>query len=238
MNEKYVLGSLLILTLAVTGCNPGGQNNPSSNGNSESSIIQPSKDPDEITGGTFNFNDDELAQVQEIHTANQLKYLNLSKDYYDMTKSDLDACDAMGNKNVSAPNQTKLDWEFSVPDGAAVKNYTLVFSQNADLSDPYVAEGTKETSISFYNSFLGTNYFKIVANFTTSFANDKIAPEVTVMYGIERGDLVVMPKLAYKPDQNLTLTASGMLINCADEDSEFYAWRRNSFVSVGAKYQF
>lgn len=79
---------------------------------------------------------------------------------------------------------------------------------------------------------------KIVANLTTSFLNDKVAPEVTVMYGIERGDLVVMPKLAYKPDQNLTLTASGMLINCADEDSEFYAWRKNSFVSLGAKYQF
>ena len=167
MNKKYVLGSLLVLTLAVTGCNPGGQNNPSSNGNSESSIIQPSKDPDEITGGTFNFNDDELAQVQEIHTANQLKYLNLEKDYYDMTSSDLNACDAMGNKNVSAPIQTKLNWEFAAPDGYEVKNYTLVFSQNADLSDPYVVEGTKETSISFYNSFLGTNYFKIVANFTT-----------------------------------------------------------------------
>lgn len=79
---------------------------------------------------------------------------------------------------------------------------------------------------------------KVVANLTTSFLNDKVAPEVTVMYGIERGDLIVMPKLAYKPDQNLTLTLSGMLINCADEDSEFYAWRRNSFVSVGAKYQF
>ncbi len=79
---------------------------------------------------------------------------------------------------------------------------------------------------------------KIVANLTTSFLNDKFAPEVTVMYGIERGDLVVMPKLSYKPDQNLTLTASGMIINCADEDSEFYSWRKNSFVSLGAKYQF
>ena len=79
---------------------------------------------------------------------------------------------------------------------------------------------------------------KVVANVTTSFLNDKVAPEVTVMYGIERGDLVVMPKLAFKPDQNLTLTASGMYIHCADEDSEFYSWRENSFVSVGAKYQF
>lgn len=79
---------------------------------------------------------------------------------------------------------------------------------------------------------------KVVANVTTSFLNDKVAPEVTVMYGIERKDLVVMPKLAFKPDQNLTLTASGMYIHCADEDSEFYAWRKNNFVSIGAKYQF
>ena len=79
---------------------------------------------------------------------------------------------------------------------------------------------------------------KIVANLTTSFLNDKVAPEVTVMYGIERGDLVVMPKLAYKPDQNLTLTASGMIINCADKDSEFYGWKNNSFASIGVKYQF
>ncbi len=168
MNKKYVLGSLLILALTMTGCQNGNNNNPSSGGaNSDSSIIQPSKDPGEITGGTFNFNEDELNTAQEIHTANQLKYLNLSKDYYDMTKSDLDACDATGNKNVSTPEKTTLNWEFTAPDGYEVKNYTLVFSQSMDLSDPYTVVGTKEPTISFYNSFLGTNYFKIVANFTT-----------------------------------------------------------------------
>ena len=168
MNKKYVLGSLLILALTMTGCQNGNNNNPSSGGaNSDSSIIQPSKDPGEITGGTFNFNEDELNTAQEIHTANQLKYLNLSKDYYDMTKSDLDACDAMGNKNVSTPEKTTLNWEFTAPNGYEVKNYTLVFSQSMDLSDPYTVVGTKEPTISFYNSFLGTNYFKIVANFTT-----------------------------------------------------------------------
>jgi len=79
---------------------------------------------------------------------------------------------------------------------------------------------------------------KVVANVTTSFLNDKVAPEVTVMYGIERKDLVVMPKLAFKPDQNLTLTASGMYIWCGDDNSEFKSWEKNSFVSLGAKYQF
>ena len=79
---------------------------------------------------------------------------------------------------------------------------------------------------------------KIAANFTASFMNDKIAPEVTVMYGVENKDLVVMPKLSYKPDQNLTLTVSGLFINCGDTNSEFKAWENNSFVSVGASYRF
>ena len=166
MNKKYVLGSLLVLALTVTGC----QNNPgdkTDNSNSESSIIQPSKDPGEITGGTFKFDDNQLNTAQEIHTANQLKYLNLQKEYYSMTKSDLDNCDAKGNKNVSTPEQTELSWEFTAPEGYEVKNFTLVFSQNMDLSDPYTVQGTKDPSIKFYNSFLGTNYFKIVANFTS-----------------------------------------------------------------------
>ena len=79
---------------------------------------------------------------------------------------------------------------------------------------------------------------KIVANFTTTFANDKVAPEVTVMYGVENKDLVVMPKLAFKPDQNLTITASGMYIWCGNDDSEFKAWEKNSFVNLGVTYQF
>ena len=166
MNKKYVLGSLLVLALTVTGCQNNNNDN-TSGGEGESSIIQPSKDPGEITGGTFNFNETELNTAQEIHTANQLKYLNLNKEYYSMTKSDLDGCDAKGNKNVSTPEQTQLNWEFTAPEGYEVKNYTLVFSQNMDLSDPYTVQGTKETSIKFYNSFLGTNYFKIVANFTS-----------------------------------------------------------------------
>ena len=160
MNKKFVLGSLLILALSVVGCD----NQPA--GGKSSSTQPSSQDPDEITGGTYNFDDDELNTVQEIHTANQLKYLNLSKPYYEMTSSDLNACDAYGNKNVSTPEKTTLNWEYEAPDGYELKNYSLVFSQYEDLSDPYVVQGTKETTISFYNSFLGTNYFKIVANFT------------------------------------------------------------------------
>ena len=168
MNKKYFLGSLLVAVLAMTGCDGAKQSQKSEDGNnSESSIIQPSKDPGEITGGKFTFNDTELNTAQEIHTANQLKYLNLQKEYYSMTKTDLDNCDAKGNKNVSTPEKTTLNWEFTAPEGYEVSKYTLVFSKNMDLSDPYTVQGTKNPTISFYNSFLGTNYFKIVANFTS-----------------------------------------------------------------------
>ena len=83
-----------------------------------------------------------------------------------------------------------------------------------------------------YNPAGHTNN-KLVVNITDSWMNEKICPEVTVMWGIERGDLVVQPKLEWKPDPALALTLSGMYIKCRDEDSEFYEWRNNSFVCLG-----
>lgn len=79
---------------------------------------------------------------------------------------------------------------------------------------------------------------RIVANITTSFMNDKVLPEVTVMYGIENGDLVVMPKFVVKPVSELSLTASGMYIWCRDDNSEFNSWKNNSFAQLGATLTF
>lgn len=79
---------------------------------------------------------------------------------------------------------------------------------------------------------------KIVANVSASFVNDRLVPEVTLIYGIERGDVVVMPKLSYSISDGLTLSASGMYIWCKDSDSEFYAWKDNSFINFAAVYRF
>ena len=144
-------------------------NQPSASSSTQQTSVQSSTAQTSNTSvqpaepGQFVFNEAELNTAQEIHTANQLKYLNLNKEYYSMTKSDLDSCDAYGNKNVSTPLQTTLNWAFTAPAGKTVKNYTLTFSQNADLSDGYQVDGNTNK---FYNSFLGTNYFKITANFS------------------------------------------------------------------------
>ena len=150
MNKKILLSSMLVFALAMTGC----QTQPASS--EESKYSNPA----------FSFNQEELDTPQEIHTENQLKYLNLEKEYYSMTKSDLDACDAKGNKNVSTPLPVTVNWEFEVPADKELEHYTFVFGQKSDLSDGFTIVGTAEPTISFYNSFLGTNYFNVIANYT------------------------------------------------------------------------
>ena len=89
-----------------------------------------------------------------------------------------------------------------------------------------------------FNSKNGCCNNRLVANVTASFMNDKLLPEVTVIYGINSGDIVAMPSVSYAPADGLTLKASGMYIWCRNEYSEFNAWKNNSFVSLSASYRF
>ena len=104
MNKKFFLGSLLALSLCVTGCQlfpssnsegegsegstPTSENSDNTNqqnsGSQESSNNIPAP-----AAGAFAFNDAQLNTAQEIHTENQLKYLNMQKEYYSMGASDL-----------------------------------------------------------------------------------------------------------------------------------------------------
>ncbi|EID85018.1 hypothetical protein MSI_15050 [Treponema sp. JC4] len=80
---------------------------------------------------------------------------------------------------------------------------------------------------------------KLVVNFTTSFLNGKLAPEVTALYGFEHKDLVVMPKVTVKPASSFKIIASGLAMWTADEEkSEFGFWHKNSFVQLGAEVSF
>ena len=176
MNKKLFLGSLLMLALCVTGCQtvPSSEKSADqsdtsasttsdsnqSGGSSESSDTIPAP-----AAGVFAFNDTQLNTAQEIHTENQLKYLNMQKEYYSMGASDLNACDAMGNKNVSSPLPIKLDWNFTPEAGKTVSKYAVVFGQKADLSDGFEVVGTSKPTLNIYNTFLGTNYFKVVAKY-------------------------------------------------------------------------
>ncbi len=80
---------------------------------------------------------------------------------------------------------------------------------------------------------------KLVVNFTTSFLNGKLAPEVTALYGFEHKDLVVMPKVTIKPASSFKIIGSGLAMWTADEEkSEFGTWHKNSFIQLGAEVSF
>lgn len=80
---------------------------------------------------------------------------------------------------------------------------------------------------------------KLVVNFTTSFLNGKLAPEVTALYGFEHKDLVVMPKVTIKPASSFKIIGSGLAMWTADEEkSEFGYWHKNSFIQLGAEVSF
>ncbi|MCR4712844.1 MAG: hypothetical protein K5751_00525 [Treponemataceae bacterium] len=69
---------------------------------------------------------------------------------------------------------------------------------------------------------------KIVCNFSTSFLNDKFLPQLTVMYGIERGDLAVMPLVEHKPDQNLKMIQGGCAVLLRKTSAPgYYRFRAN-----------
>ena len=118
------------------------------------------------TVGNFTFDETALSTPQEIHTANQKKYLNLGIQYYNITANDLSSCSASGNTNVSTPNKVTVSWTYSAPAGKTVSKYQLLYGQRSDLGDAYTIEGTTAQSVSFYNPYLGDNYFKVIANFS------------------------------------------------------------------------
>lgn len=135
-----------------------------SSSKASSSSNKPSSSVAPATPGEFTFDDSKLNTPQEIHTANQKKYLNLGIQYYHITANDLTNCGANGNSNVSTPNKVTVSWNYGVPSGKTVSKYQLVYGQKSDLSDGYTVEGSTSQSVSFYNPYIGDNYFKVIAN--------------------------------------------------------------------------
>ena len=80
---------------------------------------------------------------------------------------------------------------------------------------------------------------QIIVDITDSYFHDNVKLDVKGIYQIETKDLMVLPSLAFKlGGDDFTLSLSGLIIWCYNEDSEYYAWRNNDFASVGIKYQF
>ena len=110
---------------------------------------------------SFNITTD-LTATKEIHTQLQKEYLSYTGEYATMPSSSYPD----GNQLLSDPLPVQLAWTFTPASGKTVKQYSVTFGQESDLSDGYEVVGTSSPSIQLYNVFLGTNYFKITATYT------------------------------------------------------------------------
>ena len=110
---------------------------------------------------SFNVTTD-LETTKSIHTDRQAEYLSYDGEYVSIPEN----LYPDGQQHLSDPNPVSLAWDFDVPSGKSILRYSVAIGREPDLSDAYVVNGTTEKSIGIYNSYLGDNYFKIIANYT------------------------------------------------------------------------
>ena len=100
-----------------------------------------------------------LEETKEIHTARQKEYLSYQGEYVSIPEANYPD----GTKHLSDPEPVNLAWSLS--SSKELLRYDVEVGQKEDLSDGYVIKGTTEASLNIYNSFLGDNYFRIIANY-------------------------------------------------------------------------
>ena len=103
-----------------------------------------------------------LEETKEIHTAAQKEYLAYNGDYSSIPENKYPD----GQQHLSDPVAVNLAWNFTAPSGKTVSRYDVIVGKEADLSDGYAIKGTSNPSLDVYNSYLGDNYFRIVANYS------------------------------------------------------------------------
>ena len=133
----------------------------SSSGGNSSSSSSSSSSSQQGNSGFSNIND---TAIFEIHTAAQKTYLSYNGDYSQMPDNQYPD----GKTHQSDSNAINLTWDYTAPSGKTVSKFSVVFGQKLDLSDGYQVDGNTNKSISFYNPYLGRNYYKLIATFSDS----------------------------------------------------------------------
>ena len=104
----------------------------------------------------------DLESEKSIHTARQAEYLAYDGEYVSIPEANYPD----GQQHLSDPEPINLAWNFTPEAGKTVSRYDIMVGKEADLSDGYVIKGTANASLDVYNSYLGDNYFKVIANYS------------------------------------------------------------------------
>ena len=145
MKSSKFLFALLLSVSSLTGCGSSNEEKGSKN---------------------FNFTTD-LSETKEIHTEAQLEYLQYDGEYKTIDPNLYPG----GTVHNSAPVPVDIEWNYTMISGKEeqFENFTVEYGQFKDLSDGYTVEAEQTENggkVSLMNVFLGTNYFKVYANYS------------------------------------------------------------------------
>ena len=117
-----------------------------------------------------------LETEKQIHTDRQAAYLAYDGNFETIPEDNYPD----GQQHLSDPEPVNLAWNYNVPSGKTLSRYDVVIGKEADLSDGYAVKGTTATNLDVYNSYLGDNYFQVVANFSDGSKDSSAIKKYTV----------------------------------------------------------
>ncbi len=94
-----------------------------------------------------------------------------------------------------------------------------------------------KTDMDWNSSEKSTNN-KLILNISDNWLHGSLTDSVTLIWGIEHNDVVVMPAIKYKIKDELYVEGKGAYIYAKDKKSEFSNWKNNHFVQVSMEYKF
>ena len=118
----------------------------------------------------------ELTEPQEIHTQAQKTYLEYTGDYSMLTSSII----PNGQTHQSDSLPITVTFNYTAPYGKTVSKYSIVCGKESDLSDGYQVDGNTTKSLSFYNPYLGRNYYRLIATFTDNTTEESAIHQLDV----------------------------------------------------------
>ena len=160
MKNKFSRCFLLFAAMTLSAC-----------GTKDSSKDNKPEEPVD-TSGFSNITDGPF----EIHTELQKAFLDYSGDYEKCPEN----LYPDGQANLSDSLPITLEFDYDIEADKEIEKYSVVFGQEKDLSDGYKVDGNTNKSITFYNPYLGTNYYKLIANYTDGTADETLIRSFTV----------------------------------------------------------
>lgn len=79
---------------------------------------------------------------------------------------------------------------------------------------------------------------KIIVKLSDSLKNESLKPSISILYGIEGMDLVIMPEVSYIVKDGFEVTASANFVFSDDSKGEFKAYNDNSELQLNVEYNF